>query len=71
VVWPLLTSVRGTWRSDLFDRFIMQPKMAWWRAFVSLMVATILFFLIGYQFAVAARSCLYQEVSQELLIPRY
>ncbi|RNF47170.1 TRAP transporter small permease [Marinomonas hwangdonensis] len=68
---PLLTSVRGHLAVDLFDRFIMQPKMAWWRACISLMVAVILF-LIGYQFAIAAKEAvLIQEVSQELLIPRY
>ena len=67
---PLLTSARGHLSVDLFDRYIMTATMRWWRALICILIGGVLL-LTSYQFAVSAIEAQeYQEVSQELLIPR-
>lgn len=67
---PLLTAARGHLTVDLFDRFVLSPKMRWWRRLVSAAIAATLA-LIAYQFLQASiEAVAIREISQELSVPR-
>ncbi len=67
---PMLTAARGHLTVDLFDKYLLKVRIAWWHRMIAVLVSVVLL-LIAYEFAHAAiEASEIKEVSQALSIPR-
>lgn len=67
---PLVTLAGAHLTVDLFDRLIALPKMAWWRALISVIVTVVLGLLAWLFLKHGLNASQINEVSQALRVPR-
>ena len=67
---PLLTLAAMHLRVDLFDKFLLQPRFAWWKRATDFLVALAFGLLAWTMFGKAIAAAGFSEVSQGLNIPR-
>lgn len=67
---PLLTLAAMHLKVDLFDKFLLQPRFAWWLKLTTLMTAMVFAVLAWTLLGKAVNAATYSEVSQGLNLPR-
>lgn len=67
---PLLTLAAMHLKVDLFDKFLLQPRFAWWLKLTTLLAATVFAVMAWTLLGKAIDAATYSEVSQGLNIPR-
>ena len=67
---PLLTLAAMHLKVDLFDKFLLQPRFAWWLKATTLLTALVFAVMAWTLLGKAIDAATYTEVSQGLNIPR-
>ncbi|MGE0315400.1 MAG: TRAP transporter small permease [Lautropia sp.] len=67
---PMLTARRGHLSIDLFDAWLLQPRLWWWHKLVDLLIFAVLGLVAWQYFLAVAEAQTNSEVSPALTIPR-
>jgi TRAP-type C4-dicarboxylate transport system permease small subunit len=67
---PLVTLAAIHLKVDLFDKFLLQPRLVWWLKLTTLLTALVFAVMAWTLFCKAMDAATYSEVSQGLNLPR-
>lgn len=67
---PLLTLAAMHLKVDLFDKYLLQPRFAWWRKLTDFLIALVFGLMAWTMLGQAIGAAGHSEVSQGLNIPR-